>query len=327
MLTDMKDSLRAAWLRATRSDREVPLTGYAQTKLSWARRVESFDELPAIYHDRMKALLGDRPLPHAVLTPTFPGFIRRENEKLLFSLDQHIYIWERLKGDLNCTCYALEDIHSTEMGMVLLQSWIEISGIASDGVFTTTTLKFNSVTDWLFALFINQIRGAAHDLADADREVEIRKFASRVQPNFKFGNYARRSLIPGEKVIDALWQPEIRNRLLTLLGRSFFRTIAMTHLLILTDRELIVIREDEASPHWRDESRYGGVWTYIPLDKITSISLTLKETNLLALAIHLPENDSLESLFVASQQPAVDRFLSQIEGRTSRATTGHALLP
>jgi hypothetical protein len=134
-------------------------------------------------------------------------------------------------------------------------------------------------------------------------------------------------LIPGEKIIDALWQPEIRNKLLTLLGRSFFRTVAMTHLLILTERELIVIREDETSPRWRDESRYGGVWTYIPLDKITSVSLVPKETKLLALVIHLPENDSLESWFVASQQLAVDRFLSQIESRTSRAATGRALLP
>ena len=52
MLADMKDSLRAAWLRATRSDIEVPLTGYAQTKLSWARRVDSFDDLPDVYRDR-----------------------------------------------------------------------------------------------------------------------------------------------------------------------------------------------------------------------------------------------------------------------------------
>ena len=327
MLADMKDSLRAAWLRATRSDIEVPLTGYAQTKLSWARRVDSFDALPDVYRDRLKALLGDRPLPHAVLTPTYPGFMRQENEKLILSLDQQIYIWERLKGDLNCARYALEDIHSTEMGMVLLQSWIKISGIAREGVLATTTLKFNSVTDSLFAPFIDQIRGAAGDLADADREAEIRTLDSRVQSNFKFRNYARRSLMPGEKIIDALWQPEIRNKLLTLLGRSFFRTIAMTHLLILTERELIVIREDETSPRWRDESRYGGIWTYIPLDKITSVSLVPKETKLLALVIHLPENDSLESWFVASQQLAVDRFLSQIESRTSRAATGRALLP
>jgi hypothetical protein len=211
--------------------------------------------------------------------------------------------------------------------MVLLQSWIKISGIAREGVLATTTLKFNSVTDSLFAPFIDQIRGAAGDLADADREAEIRTLDSRVQSNFKFRNYARRSLMPGEKIIDALWQPEIRNKLLTLLGRSFFRTVAMTHLLILTERELIVIREDETSPRWRDESRYGGVWTYIPLDKITSVSLVPKETKLLALVIHLPENDSLESWFVASQQLAVDRFLSQIESRTSRAATGRALLP
>ena len=242
----------------------------------------------------MKALLRDRPLPHAVLTPTFPGYVHRENEKLVFSLDRQLYVWERIKNDLKCTGYAFDDIQTIEIGTVLLYAWIGITGVASDGVLTTSIFKFNSVTDWLFAPFIQEIRGAAGDMADADREAEIRTLDSRVQSNFKFRNYARRSLVPGEKVIDALWQPEIRHKLLTLLGRSFFRTIAMTHLLILTDRELIIIREDEASPQWRDESRYGGVWKYIPLDKITSISLAPKETNLLALVIHLPENDSLD---------------------------------
>jgi hypothetical protein len=309
----MKNSLRAAWQRATRSDIEAPMTGYAQTRLSWARQVESYDELPATYHDRLKALLRDRPLPHAVLTSTFPGYLHRENEKLVFSLDRQLYVWERIKNDLNCACYALEDIQTLEVGTVLLYAWLGIRGIASDGALTTSLLKFNGVNDWLFAPFIQEIRGIAGDWVEADRELEIQKLDNRVQPNFKFRNYARRSLMPGEKTIDALWQPEIRHKLLTLVGRSFFRTIAMTHLLILTDQELIVIREDKDSPRWRDESRYGGVWTYIPLDKITSISLTAKEPNLLILSIHLPENDRLESLFVAAQQPAVDRFMGQLK--------------
>jgi hypothetical protein len=302
------------------------MTGYAQTRLSWARRVSSYGELPDVYHVRLKASLGNRPLPHAVLTPTYPGFIRRENEKLVFSLDQHLHVWERTKSGLTCACYALEDIHSVESGSILLYAWIGIHGVASHGGLVKSILRFNSITAYLFAPFVDEIRGASGDLAGVDREPEIQKLDRLSQPSFKFRNYARRSLLPGEQVIDALWQPEIRHKLLTLLGQSFYRTIATTHLLVLTDRELIVLREDEESQRWRDESRYGGVWMYIPLDKIASITLTKTDMNLLTLSVHLPQNDCIESLFVDAQQPAVDRFLSRIASTTSRIAVTRELV-
>jgi hypothetical protein len=175
----------------------------------------------------------------------------------------------------------------------------------------------------MFAPLIDEIREAFRDPGRAHREPELRKIEDWVQLSFKFGNYARRSLLSGEEAIDALWQPGIRNNLLTFLGRSFYKTIATTHLLILTDRELIIIREDETGRHWRDDSRYGGVWIYLPLGKIISVTLAKADANLLALSICLPQNDRIESLFLAVQQPAIDRFLNQIERVTSRiAVTG-----
>ncbi len=326
MSTNMKDFLRATWARAAHVDGDPPLTGYAQTKLSWARRVSSYAELPDVYHDRLKALLGGRPLPQLVLTPTYRGYIHRENEKLIFSLDRHLYIWERTKGGLICTCYALEDIHSVESGSVLLYAWIGIHGVASHGGSVRSNLRFNSITSYMFAPLVDEIRSASGDPGGADHELELRKLEDWGQLSFKFSSYARRSLLPGEKVIDALWQPEIRNRLLTFLGRSFYKTIATTHLLILTDRELIIIREDETSRHGCYDSRYGGVWIYLPLDKIISITLTPTEANLLALSIYLPQNDCIESLFSAIQQPAVDRFLSRIASTAPRVAVTRELV-
>jgi hypothetical protein len=213
-----------------------------------------------------------------------------------------------------------------ESGSILLHAWIGIHGVASHGGLVMSILKFNSVTDHLFAPFVDEIRGARGGLVGVDHEPEIRKLDRLSQLSFKFRNYARRSLLPDEQVIDALWQPEIRHKLLNLLGRSFYRTMTTTHLLILTDRELIVLREDEGSPRWRDNSRYGGVWIYISLDKIASITLTQIDANLLALSIHLPKNDCIESLFVTAQQPAIDRFLSRIASTTSRVAVTRELV-
>jgi len=310
-----KGSLRTAWESVTSPGIGKPplLTGYEQTKWSWARVVESYDQLPEAFKDFFKTLLGDTSaFPYVVRTPTFEESNRPENEKLIFSLDGKVYVLERTKDKLSLTCYPLEDISTIEVGTILLNSWIKISGVANSGVLTSCTLRFNTVTDYLFAPILGKIRPAPSASRDADQSSERAKFDYLMHLNFKFMNYARRSLVPGEKVIYTVLQPEIRAKLLTLFGRSLSRTISTAHLAILTDRELIMIR-DEKTGRWSDKTKYGGVWNYIPLDKITSISLTPEKDDLLVLSIHLPQNDHIDSLFSVSNKQEVEQFLNQFE--------------
>jgi hypothetical protein len=92
-----------------------------------------------------------------------------------------------------------------------------------------------------------------------------------------------------------------------MLGRSYYRTVSPPHASILTGHELIVIREEQRSRG--DE--YGGVWTYIPVDKIVTLSLSWQDKNLLMLSIQLPENESLELLYQASVEEEVNQLLSK----------------
>jgi len=317
-----KSILKAASESATSPGIGKPplLTGYEQTKWSWARIVESYDQLPEAFKDFFKTFLDDTSaFPYAVRTPRFEELTRRENEKLIFSLDNKVYVLERIKDKLSVTCYPLEDISTIEVGAILLDSWIKISGVASNGVLTSSTLRFNTVTDFLFTPILGKIRPTSTP-GDTDQSSERAKFDYLMPLNFKFMNYARHSLVPGEKVIHTVLQPEIRAKLLTLFGRSLSRTISTAHLSILTDRELIMIR-DEKTGRWGDKTKYGGVWNYIPLDKITSISLTPEKGDLLVLSIHLPQNDHIDSLFSASNKQEVELFLSQFETLIRGVTT------
>ncbi len=295
------------------SDQLPVLTAAAQTRLSWARTVDDLEALPQIYHELMAALLGTgRPFPYAVLTPTFAGFVRREKEKLIFSLDDQLFIVERDGSRLNVTRYALADLNYVEVGAILLKAWIRLSGVSSDGVLASATLKFNAVTDRLFTPFLQQIRTVIDPSPVVDREAELSKFDYLMVPSFKFKNFARRSVQPGVRVIDSLLQPEMRQPVLTLFGRTLSRLAATAHLCILTDTELIIIRDDEGSPVWQPGVRHGGVWMYLPLDKITTVSLTVRNAQVLALTIGLPHGDRVESLFDAGRRHEVDRFLNQL---------------
>ncbi len=287
------------------------MTGGEQTRLSWARAIRSRADLPQFYHGFMDELLAGRAFPYAVLTPTFAGFMRRELERLIFSLERDLYVLERSRQRLNTTRYALADIHYVELGAILLYGWLKISGPA-DGKLITSTLRFNVVNDQLLTPFIEQIRPAARRPDAVDLPTEQRKFDYLLNENFKFMNYARRSLLPGECVIQPLLQPEIRATLITLLGRSWSRTVATAHIHILTDTEWIIIRDDEHSPIGHGQVRYGGIWTYVPLDRITSVSLSTRHDERLTLTLHFSHDDRLDSVFAPSNREAVAAFLKQV---------------
>jgi hypothetical protein len=283
--------------------------------------VESYDELPEFYKSFVDALLLDTgAFPYLVLTPTFKGFFHPENERLVCSTDHETHILERAGGRLLPTCYGVGNVNYVQVGVILLQAWITLRGIAGNGVLTSSTLKFNTVTRYMFDPILARLRSAADGCPGVDLNVERAKFDYLCSLNFKFMNFARGSILPGERVVHVLWQPQIRAALLTLLGRPFFRTICPAHLAILTDRELIMIRDDHSEIWWQ-QVKYGGIWTYIPLDKIRRVSLAKRDEDLLVLEIHLPAEDHVDALFSASLQRDVEEFLVQIEHLIPRVTT------
>jgi hypothetical protein len=127
--------------------------------------------------------------------------------------------------------------------------------------------------------------------------------------NFKFMNYARRSLMRGEKVIGAVLQPEIRESSSSLLGKIFSRMLSPTHAVILTEREWIAIREEAVQGK---KDKYGGTWVYIPLNKITGSSLNAVNNTLLALSIQLSGEERFEYLFPTSRKAEVSQLLERL---------------
>jgi hypothetical protein len=198
------------------------------------------------------------------------------------------------------------------MGAVLLNDWFQIRGRTLDGTPAVTRFKFNAVTERLFTPFVEKIRDTANTAPGPERDTELKKFDSADLLSFKFKNYARRSILPGAHIIASAAQPEIRKTVVKVLGHSFQRTTATAHVLILTDRELIVIHDDPDSPKSADDTRYGGVWVYIPLNKITEVDQAEQETGLLALTVQLAHSDHVEVLFQPDRRVELERFLSQL---------------
>jgi hypothetical protein len=126
--------------------------------------------------------------------------------------------------------------------------------------------------------------------------------------------------LAGDRVVHAILQPEIRTRALTLLGKSLSRLVSPTQMCILTDRELITVREDDRRSA---TDKYGGIWDYVPLGRIVELSLSQKDGDLFELSIHLPDGAPLKSLYGAS----AERELSELLDRFGEVAPNAMLTP
>jgi hypothetical protein len=276
MLTRMQNGLHTLrkWIRTSFPAEHPTLSAAEQTRLSWAKPVNSYAAVPQVYRDFFAPLqAAGREFPYTVLTPSYEGFIHRSTEKLVCALDQELHILENTGGAFVAHGYPLNGIHSIEMSVVLLETRIKLSGTTLAGTPDSTTLRFNSITDYLLTPIVERIRMALAPPSDAAQTVETARFEQWMQVNYKFMNYARHSLLRGERVVQAILQPEIRTPWVALLGKTYYRMLSPTHVSILTDHELILIRE---AVKQGDVGKYGGVWDYIPLKKIVSLSLREK---------------------------------------------------
>jgi hypothetical protein len=280
------------------------------TKWSWAKRIEFYDAVPDTYKSFFEPILATgRTFPYTIQTPAFDRFMFKSTEKLVCDLDGEIVVLEKQGSTFDTQRYPVEQIHYFEIRIILLDCQIKLCGLNSDGADISTTLKFNSVTDYLFEPIFQKIRLAKTDV-NKDRDSETGKFDHLTKVNFKFMNYARRSILAGEKVIHFILQPEISEKTLTVLRKTYYKTIHPTHMVILTNHEFIMIQEDKAP---MGKGKYGGIWTYIQLNKIKGLSISAENDNLLTLSIQLDGAASLEVPFQVSAKKDVDQLLASFE--------------
>ena len=286
---------------------------------SWAQAIASCQDLPATYKPFFDALpaVEKTPFPYAALTPTFKGHRQQETEKLVCRIGASLWVLEKIGDRLSSTCFPLADICYVEHGMILLHSWITIHGMSTNGDLTSSTLKFNSITDHVMAPLVECMRPSPTRSGITGAGRDSSQFEYLAQQSFKFRSYAESTVRPGDSVVQTILQPEIRSKLAGLPLVSASRALAPAHLTILTDCELIDIRDD-IGQRWLNGRPHGGIWTYVPLNKILSISLGGGKKDTLLLSFWLPGKQHFDSVFGASARTELQSLLEHVNAASSR---------
>jgi hypothetical protein len=82
-------------------------------------------------------------------------------------------------------------------------------------VASSAVIPFNTATGRHLAPFVNKMQPAPTGVDKTGWRAELAKLDYLAAASFKFMNYARKSLVRGEKVIQTVWQPPIRQHLFT----------------------------------------------------------------------------------------------------------------
>jgi len=280
-----------------------------QAMLTWAELIEFYEDIPDAYKNFFKPLLANgQAFPYTVLTPAFNTSLYQITEKLVCTFDHAVHILERNGNTWAEKCYPFDRISHVMMKTLWLESLIKISGMTKQGIPDSSIMRFNLATNFLLTPIIREIRLNAVDSTIVVRNSEFENFNLWSVSNYKFMNFARHSLLGMEKVIHYILQPEIRASRFNFFGITFSRAVSPAHVCILTDRELIMIQEEVVA---REDVKYGATWEYIPLNKITELSLSRNDDNLLIVSPKLPENEHLEYLFQISMKEEINLLLER----------------
>ncbi|MBN1919841.1 MAG: hypothetical protein JW892_01240 [Anaerolineae bacterium] len=284
------------------------LTGSKQTMASWARVIESPEDIPPAYQDAYAAITQGKPeFPTLILTPASRELSRKISEKLLWTADKLLTVLERDGKQITVHQFALDTLRDVEVGTILLYSWITISGMTQTGEFAVSTLAFNTATLRHFTSLLEQAREFPAKAPSVAPHTEHAKLDYLQGSAYKFMNFGKSSLRPDAHVLGSLWQPEIRVKSFDLLGVKLYRTISTAHLLIITDKEITLIRDDARIKSVRG-SRHGGVWRYIPKRSLVATEIGETTSDLLTMNLFLTNDGHLDILFAAEQRQALSEI-------------------
>jgi hypothetical protein len=182
------------------------------------------------------------------------------------------------RGKVKKLTSPLSEVLYLERGKILLHSWLTVHTLSG-----AMSVKFNTTNSDLFEPIIEAIRREmgnlrAIDAAPGEDGQEFSKFSYLATVNYKFMNFGRQSIRPGDTVVGMACQPERCIQEYALFNKTLFRQYTTGHLTILTEKELILIKEKKRIKTDK-ETLYGGVFTYIPRHRIQDISFTPNPEN------------------------------------------------
>lgn len=279
-----------------------------QTPFGVAKVLDTLERIPEVYREFFEPYhSAGETLPYAVLTPAYKAPGETITAKLVCVIDHTFYVLEEKDNSLTKVSYPIDEINYVEVIHRPADMIVKINGFTNLGLLTTSVFGCDKTTDNILAPLFRPIRLRIDSLNEKAPSRRMERLDRWKELNAQVIDMARHCLMTGETVIESVLQPEIRPSIFSL-DKVLRGDRSPTHICILTDKELVMIRED---PSLGKKDQYGGVCNFIPLNKIHSLVTSQKGDDLLVVSTSIAGGNTFESLFDLSIQNDVNRFLDR----------------
>jgi len=203
-----------------------------------------------------------------------------------------------------------------ELTSILLWGELKIN-FAAVGTMYSAILRFDTVGENLYRdaidLVLNGIDENPATAADNERDRAPIPEAWPVH----FRNEAQRYRPKGQRLLAVTQWPAVIS--------GFQRELSPAGALLVTEREVVLISEEKASPrqHAGDLHRFGGIITYFPIAQLKDFQLSHHERfEILALQVHATHGgEKLEVIFPADYEKVVSEAMEQVFAHAGGAGT------
>lgn len=288
-----------------------PLNSPEGEQFAGATVMESYDKVPEIYQEFFRSHLAEgQAFPYTVLTPTYETSGGRITGKLICVIEHALYVLDENETNVIKVCYPIDQINYVEVTHTPSDLFVKIDGVTNLGISTSSVFGCSNTADKILTPLFQRIRLRIISLSEKAPSRHLERLDRWNDRQYKVMDMARHCLLAGETVVLAILQPEIQGRLFSNLDGPFHRTKYPTHTCILTDKELIIIREE---PSQGNKNAEGSVCNFIPLSKIHSVSVSRESGDILIVAIRLLNGELFRSLFAVSLENEVNELLARIQ--------------
>lgn len=272
---------------------------------NWARRLTDLSQVPRVFREALPHRAES--IPHIIYAPTDRWGWRKAHPKILCVAQDAVTLLELGRNGVGSLTIPLSAVAGVEMGRILLYSWLTITGTGRNGT-VAVKVEFNSVVESVFQPLAAMIRTATAGIHAGDREAlrhEWRKLDPLAKESYKYANFAKASLLPGERVRVTAFEPGIQRK--TWRGT---RTVVPANLAVLTDRELILIRD---APRREALENYGGVWHYLALERVAGLAVEQERDGMCSLIAQASGDYCVRCVFSTAHEGRVRRLRASFE--------------
>ncbi len=275
------------------------------TMSQWPIKVKRPEQIPESFVEELDRAFGAA-WPYTVFIPPSKWDVDGKRSKVFSMLDDGVMYFEDMKTEVKQLFYPFENILYVEMGRMLLSSWMTIHGIVG-GQYRQSTVSYNTVRDDLFDPIIKRIRTQISPEKSLLEGKNGERLSDLKQLDMEFLNYTKQSLLPGEKIINIIYQPKVLDE----SGMSIEMLPEHTHAVVLTDNELILIKEDNHK-YKNVHSNYGVVRDFIPLAHIRDLMTESQQTGL-RMHVNIEDRDEVDRVFEQTQSERLANLIQKFK--------------